>query len=243
MLSNDLISQAHIAIANAVKDKQYRAIPAIAAGYINAVFGDSLVVGTLAKVHHHSICPGSYYVASPTRIECAPEDVNSIRVPEFEIHVRPVLNIKEDIEYKTVESFIEAISAALDRTYLSLIKNCATWKFANEVDYNRSWTHAIKGSAVREDILSPYAEIIHDDYDSLEHRSMADNEFILIDTSKGIPGTVMISAVRQEPLRSSGLAYRLNDGLLELGFSVKASVMVTRPEAYLIAHANLVRIS
>lgn len=240
MSSYNLISQAHAAIAGAVRDKQYRAIPAIMAGYISAALGDSLTVSTLAKVSHHKLSPGCYFTSSPTKIEHAPEDVQSIRVPEIGIHVRPVLNIKKDIEFETIESIIKAIPVTLDRTYNTLIKTCAPWKFANELDLNHFWSYAIVGREVPYDSISGNAGVIYQDHSSLECRILNDREFILIDPSKGLPGTVMVSAVQQEALRSSGLAYRLNDGLLELGFSVKASIVILRPEAFLVAHTNKV---
>lgn len=234
--SNELISHAHTAIVEAVRSKQFRSIPAIAAGYINALIGESLAVSTLQKVHQNNLFAKSYYLASPTRIIQVHDDiVRGIPVPEFEIHTRHVLNLEEDIGYESIESLVEGIPVALDRAYISMIKTCARWKMASELDYNYRWTHAIKGNSVSESMLSHAADFVLSDYASLEHRALGDNEFILVDYSNGIPGTVKISAVKQEPLRSSGLAYRINDNRLELAFSVKASIQIFRPDNFVVS--------
>jgi hypothetical protein len=235
MYIDDLVSQAHTAIANAVHDKQYRAIPAIISGYATAAVHLSMVATTLSVVPGHTVKAGSYYSLSPTKLAKALPDMEGMSVPDLTIVARPVLSIEEDIEHEKIESILLAIPVAIDRMYLNLIRTSAEKARAVDLDCGSNWKYALKGMGVRMDAIRDNVSIVRHDYDDLSHRSMGEKEVILIDNKfPDMAGSCAFSPVTPNPLRSSGLSYRLHDGKLELGFSMKASVMVREPKAFTI---------
>jgi hypothetical protein len=232
MYLDDLVSQAHAAIANAVNDKQYRAIPAIMSGYMTAAAHLSMAASTLAVVPGHTIRAGSYY---GMKLVKALPDMEGVKVPDITICVRPVLNIEEDIDHEKIESIILAMPVAIDRMYLNLIRASAEKASAVDLKCSSSWTYALKGMGVRMDAISDNVSIVRHDYSDLSCRSMGEREVILIDNKyPGLAGSCSFSPVTPDPLRSSGLSYRLHDGKLELAFSMKASVMIREPKAFTI---------
>lgn len=235
MYIDDLVSQAHAAIANAVHDKQYRAIPAIISGYATAAVHLSMAASTLSVVSGHTIRAGSYYAMAPTKLVKALPDMEGVKVPDLMICARPVLNIEEDIDHEKIEGIILAIPVAIDRMYLNLIRTSAEKEKAVDLTCGSSWTYALKGMFVRIDAIQNNASIVHHDYSDLSFRSMGEHEVILIDNKySGLIGSCSFSPVTPDPLRSSGLSYRLNEGKLELAFSMKASVMIREPRAFTV---------
>jgi hypothetical protein len=240
MYLDDLVSQAHAAIANAVHDKQYRAIPAIISGYTTAAVHMSMAASTLAVVPGHTIQAGSYYGISPTKLVKALPDMEGVKVPDLTICIRPVLNIEEDIDHENIESLILAMPVAIDRMYLNLIRASSEKTSAVDLKHSSSWTYALKGMGVRIDAIHMDAirdnvSIVRHDYWDLSCRSMGEQEVILIDNKyQGLAGSCSFSPVTPDPVRSSGLSYRLNDGKLELSFSMKASVMICEPKAFTV---------
>lgn len=237
MYLNDVVTQAHAAVAGAIRDKQYRAIPSIVAGYATAVTQWSLTASTLHRVPFHKAMPGSYYATSPTRIMQADENIVNVTVPEITLVCRPVLEIGEDIDYEKIESVLLAIPVAIDRMYLNLIKQCGRVTPHEDIMHDSQfalrWLHGIAGTKVPRGAIYDSVSVLHYDYSALEHRSMGDSEVILINGRDfGMVGSFVFSPVSPDSLRSSGLAYRLNDGKLELGFSMRASVMIREPDAF-----------
>lgn len=232
-----IISEAHVAVANAIRDKQYRAIPYILSGYATAAASQSMAARVLYQnPSGFTLRNGSVYASSPTKI--VENDEVEIRAPKNQIVAHPCFDIKKDVSIDKMEEVILSIPVCIDRMFLALLTSHRTHRMAAiNMRYDQQFTYALVGSQVSTSQVGDSARISMTDYGGVQNSCLNDREVIFAqECADELIGEISFSPVTPKPTRASGLSYCLHDNLLEIGLTMpELSIAIHRPDLFVVA--------